>query len=364
MKQIMDQSVLILYCLTALLFVPADTAFVIGFLTALIYVSVSNVGYFKRYNLIFTVFFLISAYICPQCLIFTPAVLYEILENKCYHLSAVLAVLCIFFYGDDRFPFLIHTAAGTLISALLWYRTSRYEALFYLFKKTRDDSTEKNLLLEEKNQTLIEKQDYEVYTATLKERNRIAREIHDHVGHMLSRAILMVGAMKTVNKEAAVKEALNSLEDTLNTAMTNVRESVHDLHDDSVDLKDVLEGVAGEYRFCPVQLKYDMGYRVPREIKYGFIAIVKEALNNVEKHSDATGVFIMVREHPALYQLMIEDNGSKKNRENMERMEEAPRGIGIGNMKDRVRALGGRIQIERKKGFRIFITVPKKEEAE
>ena len=33
----------------------------------------------------------------------------------------------------------------------------------------------------------MEKQDYEIYLATLRERNRIAREIHDNVGHMLSK---------------------------------------------------------------------------------------------------------------------------------------------------------------------------------
>ena len=64
--------------------------------------------------------------------------------------------------------------------------------------KLRDDSTEKNLLLEEKNHMLVEKQNYEIYTATLKERNRIAREIHDNVGHLLSRSILITGAAKAV----------------------------------------------------------------------------------------------------------------------------------------------------------------------
>jgi signal transduction histidine kinase len=42
----------------------------------------------------------------------------------------------------------------------------------------------------------MEKQDYEIYLATLRERNRIAREIHDNVGHMLSRSILQIGALK------------------------------------------------------------------------------------------------------------------------------------------------------------------------
>ena len=42
-------------------------------------------------------------------------------------------------------------------------------------EKPRDDSKERNLLLHEKNRSLIEKQDYEIYTATLQERNRIAK---------------------------------------------------------------------------------------------------------------------------------------------------------------------------------------------
>ena len=53
-------------------------------------------------------------------------------------------------------------------------------------------------------------------------------------------------------------------------------------------------------------------YDVPREIKYGFIAIVKEALHNIVRHSDASKVKIVMREHPALYQLIVEDNGTVK----------------------------------------------------
>ena len=56
-------------------------------------------------------------------------------------------------------------------------------------------------MLQEKNKNLMEKQDYEIYLATLRERNRIAREIHDNVGHMLSRSILQMGALITIHKE-------------------------------------------------------------------------------------------------------------------------------------------------------------------
>ena len=249
------------------------------------------------------------------------------------------------------------------------------------YKRARDDSRELTLMLEKKNQDLLEKQDTEVYLATLKERNRIAREIHDNVGHMLSRSILMVGALKTVNQAENLKVPMEQLDQTLNEAMTNVRQSVHDLHDESVNLKEVMESLAEEFRFCPVQLTYDMGYDIPKEIKYSFIAITKEALNNVMRHSNANEVKILAREHPGLYQLIIEDNGTSDERiqsdgdgEEYTEQESAGKtgnvrktentessGIGIENMKKRVRMLGGTMQIQKENGFRIFITVPKNE---
>lgn len=42
--------------------------------------------------------------------------------------------------------------------------------------------------------------------ATLNERNRIAREIHDNVGHLLSRSLLQVGALQVVNRDETVRQ--------------------------------------------------------------------------------------------------------------------------------------------------------------
>ena len=89
------------------------------------------------------------------------------------------------------------------------YNTRKYTTLKEEFRRTKDDSEERNLLLTEKNKMILEKQDYEIETAILKERNRIAREIHDNVGHVLSRSILLVGAAKTVNKDENMRFVLN-----------------------------------------------------------------------------------------------------------------------------------------------------------
>ena len=242
---------------------------------------------------------------------------------------------------------------GFLLAFFMERNTAKRQSLEEELRRTQDDSKERNLLLSQKNKALQEKQDYEIYNATLKERNRIAREIHDNVGHVLSRSILMVGAAKTINKDPGMTAMLKNLEDSLNHAMNSIRNSVHDLHDEAVNLEEVEKSLVREFTFCPVQMVYDMTREVPREVKYCFISITKEAFANIMKHSNATKVQLILREHPGLYQLCIEDNGKDAF------YDPEKSGIGIANMKERVNALGGTIQIFTDKGFRIFITIPK-----
>lgn len=107
-----------------------------------------------------------------------------------------------------------------------------------------------------------------------------------------------------------------------------------------------------------------MGYDVPREIKYGFIAIVKEALHNIVRHSDASKVKIVMREHPALYQLIVEDNGTVKEPiqsggvKAVSREYQSGQGMGLRNERPRPDAWRHDANCK-KRGFRIFITIPK-----
>lgn len=364
MRETISQGLLLLYCFLTLLKVPVDTEFVAAFLTAVVCVSAVRLKVPAGRTFVFMMLYVCIACFLPKLLLFCPVMFYNILEHRKYIPGLLLGGLCFFSYGKAEGGTLAILLLGCVLACFFVYQAKEYETLEEMFRRTRDDGKELTLLLEERNKSILKRQDDEIYTARLKERNRIAREIHDHVGHMLSRAILMTGAMKAVNREEGMKRQLDQLEETLNTAMTNVRESVHDLHDDSVNLKEVLTGLVEEYTFCEARLTYDMDYILPKDVKYGFIAIVKEALNNVSKHSNADRVEIVAREHPGLYQLMIEDNGTGAEALRNSVIYEGSKteGIGIRNMKDRVRALGGNIQIKKEKGFRIYITVPKKEE--
>ncbi|MGN0352083.1 MAG: sensor histidine kinase [Roseburia sp.] len=296
--------------------------------------------------------FVLLCFAKPECSYFLPLIAYDcgIKKQKAGFFSLLMIIYVFPWY--ENWKIVLWLIAG-LLSFYLSKKTLRLETLEKEMIRLRDNSTELNLALKEKNRDLMEKQDYEIRMATLRERNRIAREIHDNVGHMLSRSILQVGALTTIYKEEPMHGQLVSVNETLNTAMNNIRESVHDLHDDSIDLKQALyEIIKPMQENYQVKLDYDMSLVVTSEIKYSFLAIVKEALSNIVKHSDADRVTILVREHPAFYQLCIEDNGTKEPK-NLEG------GIGLENMRHRVETLKGMFHVKYENGFKVLVTVRK-----
>lgn len=353
MKHLLNLAAVLLFCLLPLFFAAPDISYVAAFLCAVCLCCMDLFLTEKRVMLAVCICFLAAALICPDFLYFYPAAGYILLHRKQY--AALIPAAAIAWITGVRMEMAPAVACMQicvfLLACILERRTAECEKLGEELKTIRDDSKERDLLLTEKNRALLEKQDYQIYTATLKERNRIAREIHDNVGHLLSRSILLVGALKAVNRESSISQTLESLDLTLNSAMDNIRKSVHDLHDEAVNLEEAIQALLREFTFCPVTCQCDVSRVIPRDVKYSFISITQEALSNIIRHSNATRASVMIREHPALYQLCIEDNGTRTKTDGS--------GIGLSNMRERVLALNGNIQISSDRGFKIFITVPK-----
>lgn len=388
MRYFTDSILLFLYSTLTFFYVPADQSLVFALLFAVILCCITylcricrtscsrnSLPVLKRSgNIIpvlagsFVIFGLCSLWF-SDLLLFFPLLLYQTLSAELFPLAvAELPLWGFLVFQINRFPAVLCLLGifGFILSFFLWLYAEKYQTLYQDFHQIRDDSEEHALLLSEKNKALLEKQDYEIYAATLRERNRIAREIHDNVGHVLSRSILMTAACKTINKNDALDPLLGNLEESLNGAMNSIRSSVHDLHDDAVDLEDAIKGLVKDFTFCPVNLTYDMSRQIPREVKYSLISITKEGLSNVMRHSNADSVNILLREHPALYQLCIEDNGTPGNgipdiqtEADINKEGNTSGGMGLSNIRDRAKALGGTVQITQENGFRIFVTIPK-----
>ncbi|MEG0686303.1 MAG: histidine kinase, partial [Erysipelotrichales bacterium] len=217
----------------------------------------------------------------------------------------------------------------------------------------KDKDEIERLLLELDNQKnqLIDAQDSEVEYAMLSERGRIAREIHDNVGHILSSSIIQVGALKTINEDQKINPLLDNLDTSLNQGMDAIRNSVHNIHAQSLNLEMELNNIIENYKFCPVKLSYNLKSNTDKKIKLNILTIVKEALNNTTKHSNATIVTMSIRELPNHYQLIINDNGNQ--------FKENDNGIGLVSIQERIESLKGITNINNEDGFKIHITIPK-----
>ncbi len=313
--------------------------------------------YFNSAKLNMSVFvgYTVLCAIYPQFIYFLPLAFYDIILTK-HQLFALLSLIPIltnisgFSINQALVMFLF-----SIIELILKFRSLKTSELHSKFIKQRDDLTEISIRLEQNIKELTDRQDTEVNLATLNERNRIAREIHDSVGHLLSSSILQIGAVMAVTKEETTKSNLETVKKTLDQGMNSIRESVHNLHDNSIDLYSQLNQLIKDFTFCTASLNYEINSVLNAKVKYAVIAIVKEALANVMKHSNATNVIVSLYEHPSLYQLIILDNGTdfKKNQGN---------GMGLESINQRVYSLNGIINFSNTNGFRIFISFPKTNE--
>lgn len=356
MHELLDKGFLLVCCLAAGLMHNADPMLAVPFILA---VAVSAANSFKSSPWLrgigFCMILLLSLWE-PSFLLFMPLCLYDLFLTKQIFFALLFPPPLIVAFPTLKWELMALLLLFSVFALLTRYKTVRYQRLMENHNRLRDNTAELSMRLESTNRELRLHQDEQVHTAMLKERNRIAREIHDNVGHLLSSAMLQIGALLAIPQAESMREQLRTLKGTLSEGMNSIRQSVHGLHDDSVDLQDELSGLVRNFTFCSATLDYDVETNPDRRIKYAFAAVVKEALSNIAKHSNATQVSVTVREHPALYQLDIRDNGK-----NAVYHPESSGGIGIRNMASRVADLNGRILVTTDKGFHIFISIPKEE---
>ena len=343
---------IILCCSTIYYFCQKDME--ISVVPLLIAVIISGfLSYFENYRLKAALIILYTALSCviPQLAVFLPLMAYDALFGIYSWLWVFLVLPIVVLARNAPIESVFLMIVMLALSIMVKYHVEQKNKLQAEYNSLTDEAREMSMRLERQNRELLENQDNELALAALNERTRIAREIHDNVGHLLSSAILQAGALMTVNRDEKMKTHLKELNDTLNQAMNNIRTSVHKLYEESIDLDLQIRELIKKFTFCEVDYDYNMYSNPDKKLKYTFISIVKEALSNVMRHSNATKVTIALIEHPALYQLIIKDNG---------KVRDIGDGLGLSNMVDRVDSLGGNINISTENGFEIFISVPKK----
>lgn len=195
------------------------------------------------------------------------------------------------------------------------------------------------------------------HLAEIKERNRIAREIHDNVGHSIAGALMTLQASYKIFERDSEKskELIKKSIDNLSNTLTTMKNTVYNIKPkDKVGIEYINE-IIDSYSFCEVNFKHSGNFN---DLEAYYIEIVgvniKEALTNASKYSNATQIDISLEINENYLRLYIRDNGRgcKVINEN----------LGLSGMRERIRNVGGNISINGDGGFLIVAVIPLKRE--
>lgn len=305
----------------------------------------------KKIKFFIMIIFLILIYIEIKFIYFVPLLLYNLLnrDNLINILILIFTTLLVWnVFNKEESLFII---LNIFIAVLFKMKDIKIAYLDNKYRNFIIESNERNFKLKTENQQLIEEQDKGISLAISKERNRIARDIHDGVGHIISRSILQVGALIIREEDRDRINDLNLLKGSLTESMEELRRSLHNLQEDSINLKNELEKIIRDYTYSEIIFNYNLSENKDLNFKYSIIYIINESLNNIIKHSNATLVEINLRETVDNIYILIKDNGTNQKI--------IKYGIGLNSIKTRVEAINGNLQVSNENGFRIFINIEK-----
>jgi signal transduction histidine kinase len=212
------------------------------------------------------------------------------------------------------------------------------------------------------NEALIQEARTREEMVALKERTRIAEDVHDTVGHTLTTAIVALeGAQLLFDRkpEEALRKILVAREQ-LKQGLGNIRQVVKTLKAKDGTVGD-LGLKAGIQKIMTDNAKqtgvqFILHYKVtshPISLQeYVMINLIKESITNALKHGKASAIEISVLEQQDTIHIRVEDNGRGSD--------SVLYGFGLKSMEERIEAIGGQlnVQSEPMKGFALLVRIP------
>ncbi len=198
--------------------------------------------------------------------------------------------------------------------------------------------------------------------AAVQERNRIARDIHDALGHaLIALNVQLQTAVKLWQRDPGQAQSFLTQAQRLGEiAIKEVRQSVSALRADARADKPLEEEIASlveDFRQGTgilVSTKIDLGADLPPQVVTTIYRIVQEALTNICKYAQATAVQIQLSATQNNVYLSVEDNGRGFS------LNQKETGFGLQGMRERVAVLGGNflMQTAPGAGCRIILQLP------
>ena len=193
-----------------------------------------------------------------------------------------------------------------------------------------------------------------------RERKRIAREIHDTLGHALTGISAGIDAVKVlvdIDTNRA-KEQLNNVSVVVRDGIRDVRGSLNKMRPGALEnntLKEALIKIIREYEAISnleIHLRYEWD-NIDLDIAKEDIVfrVIQESITNSVRHGHAKTIWIELLEEEEAYVMTIQDDGIG--------FDELHYGYGLKQMQERLMIIGGSVRFENRDGFYTYIEIPK-----
>lgn len=183
------------------------------------------------------------------------------------------------------------------------------------------------------------------------ERERIARDLHDVLGHTLSLIVLKSElASKLADRDPARAIAeIRDVERISRAALTEVRAAVTGYRAAGIGAE--LDAAAEALASASVRLEVARAAGVEfTESEEAVIALMlREAVTNVMRHARATRCSVVIDEHDGNRRVVVEDDGGART---------TKEGVGLTGMRERIEAIGGQLEISSGRGMRLLALLP------
>ncbi|MBU0908158.1 MAG: PAS domain S-box protein [Proteobacteria bacterium] len=209
----------------------------------------------------------------------------------------------------------------------------------------------------------------QILTAQEKERRRLSVELHDELGQSLMVLKLKVRAIQRTwgDAETGLKKECDAVINYINEVTENVRRLSRDLSPSiledlglTIAVRRLVESSGKLYNItCSLDMT-ELDGLFSRDQKITVYRIVQECLTNIAKHSKASHVAVTLRRQKDSFFFRVEDDGQGFDVQDAYGRDHAKYGLGLSAMNERVRMLGGSLDVWSRQGTgtRISFTLP------
>ena len=202
------------------------------------------------------------------------------------------------------------------------------------------------------------------------ERRRIAKELHDGLGQVLSAVKRKLEYIVVQSRRAKTKDMQSEYENAISmvdSALVEARRMAHNLIPNVLQDFGLFEAIDRlcHQSFHNTKVKihfqtFSFDRRLSSAAELGIYRIVQEAFQNILKHSDATEAALQIVDHPKKLVITIEDNGKGFDMQGVKRRPVGERGMGILSMRERVEFLNGNFHIYSSpgRGTSVIVEIP------